>query len=120
MLVLKNPRNRNGRKRSKFRKQVLKRDEYTCQMCGRKENTGFGRLEVHHIKSWHKYPELRWEVSNGITLCHKCHRLAERWEYHFKKVNNKWKIIGGNICQKINVKDVPNVKIAEQKSLMFL
>ena len=29
-----------------------------------------GKLEAHHILSWSKFPELRYEVNNGITLCH--------------------------------------------------
>ncbi len=95
MLISKNPRNRNGRKRTSFRKQVLKRDDYTCQMCG-----NFKNLEIHHIKSWHMYPELRWEVSNGIALCHKCHRVAERLKLFFKRVNNKWKTVGENYVRK--------------------
>lgn len=52
----------------KFRKSVLKRDNYTCQLCGAKEN-----LEVHHKKPYAKYTKLRTTVSNGITLCKKCH-----------------------------------------------
>lgn len=29
-----------------------------------------GRLEAHHILGWTKYSELRYEITNGITLCH--------------------------------------------------
>jgi len=88
-MKLKNSRNRSGSRRKKFRKQVLKRDDYVCQMCFTRKI-----LEVHHIKSYYKYPELRWKVSNGISLCHKCHRLTERLKLNFKRINNKWKIIG--------------------------
>lgn len=32
-----------------------------------------GRLEAHHILSWKDYPELRYDINNGITLCHAHH-----------------------------------------------
>lgn len=32
-----------------------------------------GRLEAHHILNWMDYPELRYEINNGITLCHAHH-----------------------------------------------
>ena len=54
-------------------KSILKRDNYHCQNCNvshSKEN----KLIVHHIKPWAKFPELRFEVSNLITLCEKCHK----------------------------------------------
>lgn len=60
---------RNIRGYGKFRKNVLERDDYTCQICGSKEN-----LEVHHIKEYSKYPKLRTCLSNGITLCKSCHK----------------------------------------------
>lgn len=51
-----------------WRKQVYQRDNYTCQYCGSKE-----KINAHHIKSWKDFPELRYDVNNGITLCEKCH-----------------------------------------------
>lgn len=60
--------------RSKFTqsgiiKQVLKRDNYECQFCP----NIYEDLEIHHILSWSKYPELRYELTNLITLCKICH-----------------------------------------------
>ena len=49
-------------------KKILKRDNYTCQLC-----SGLCNLEIHHILSWTKYPELRYEETNIITLCKICH-----------------------------------------------
>ena len=52
-----------------WRKSVFERDQYTCQKC----NTQGGRLHAHHIKHWAECIELRYVLSNGITLCPKCH-----------------------------------------------
>ena len=55
-------------------KKVFERDYYTCQKCGNKKT----ELNAHHIKSFAKYPEIRYEVSNGITLCEDCHKEIHR------------------------------------------
>lgn len=51
------------------RKQVLERDDYTCQMCGEKGC----ELQVDHIQSWAEYVELRFDINNCRTLCVNCH-----------------------------------------------
>ena len=52
----------------KWRSIVLDRDRHRCQECG-----STSRLHAHHIKQWALYPELRYDPSNGITLCAACH-----------------------------------------------
>jgi hypothetical protein len=78
------PLNKNIRMDYKYRlwrTRVYERDNYTCQECGARNGNGKAIiLNVHHIKSFSKYPELRFNVDNGITLCKKCHRKT------FKKV----------------------------------
>jgi HNH endonuclease len=49
--------------------KVLKRDDYTCQLCGVRG----GYLHVDHIKAWALYPKLRFVLSNCRTLCVSCH-----------------------------------------------
>jgi 5-methylcytosine-specific restriction endonuclease McrA len=52
-----------------LRQQVLRRDGWTCQSCGRKSN-----LEVHH-KEFRSHVGEDSEL-NLITLCGKCHAKA--------------------------------------------
>lgn len=53
----------------KWRKQVYERDYWTCQHCGYKGQ----EINAHHIYSWKYYPEKRYDIDNGITLCVSCH-----------------------------------------------
>jgi hypothetical protein len=57
-----------------WRKSIFERDDYTCQKCKIKG----GKLNAHHLKSWALFPELRFEISNGITLCVICHRKEHK------------------------------------------
>lgn len=54
---------------AEWRHLVLLRDRHRCRSCG-----GTTNLEVHHLKLQEVFPELRLELFNGITLCHRCHR----------------------------------------------
>lgn len=52
-----------------WRMDVVTRDNFKCKRCG---ETG-GEIHAHHILSFSKHPELRFDINNGITLCDKCH-----------------------------------------------
>ena len=67
---------RKSHKYSMWRKKVFKRDKFTCQMCGQ---CG-GQLEADHIKSFSKYPKLRFIVKNGRTLCKPCHEKTPNYK----------------------------------------
>lgn len=62
-----------------WKKAVLQRHGYSCQECGVKRHSLCKccgtkvQLHVHHIKSFAKHPELRFDVENGEVLCPKCH-----------------------------------------------
>ena len=66
-----------------FRKSVLKRDKFKCQMPGCKNKKN---LQVHHISKWTGASSLRYETSNGITLCKYCHKSVTGKESHYEHV----------------------------------
>lgn len=53
-----------------WRNAVFLKDNYTCQIC---DQYGSQYLHADHIKPYAEYIELRFEVSNGRTLCRTCH-----------------------------------------------
>lgn len=55
-----------------WRKEVFKRDNYTCQLCGVRGTI----LHADHIQPWSSHPDLRYEISNGRTLCVPCHHMT--------------------------------------------
>lgn len=65
-------RSRRG-KHGAWARAVISRDRAACQVCGTKD----GELQAHHIKPFAEYPALRWEISNGLTVCAPCH-----WQIH--------------------------------------
>jgi hypothetical protein len=56
-----------------WRTAVLERDAYVCQHCHRRCRKYERGLAAHHVKPYATYPELRYDVANGITLCRQCH-----------------------------------------------
>lgn len=53
-----------------WKKEVYSRDNYKCRISD--ENCK-SILEAHHILNWQDYPELRYKINNGITLCQAHH-----------------------------------------------
>jgi hypothetical protein len=52
---------------------IIERDQ-RCKKCGSRV-----KLEAHHIKNIHTYPDIAFALDNGITLCERCHH-----EFHAK------------------------------------
>ena len=55
-----------------LRKIVLKRDNWTCQKCGKTIKEA--ALHCHHIKGYTQNKILANDVDNCITLCKNCHK----------------------------------------------
>lgn len=67
----------------RWRAAVRRRDKNTCQMPGCKKKR---RLQAHHIIKWASAPSLRYEVSNGISLCWDCHGEVTKHEHLYVKL----------------------------------
>lgn len=74
-----------------WRAKVYERDDYTCQSCLERSTEGNRkRLHAHHIKHFAeiirefsiktiedtKRCSILYDITNGITLCEDCHKLA--------------------------------------------
>jgi len=74
----------NGRRYPEYLewvKNVFERDNYICRVCGQ---VG-GNLIAHHLEGYNSNKELRITLSNGITLCVKCHN---NFHHIYSKGNN--------------------------------
>lgn len=79
-----NSRIRHSREYKSWRSEVFKRDNYTCQMCGKKGRN----LQADHIKPFATYRQMRFVLSNGRTLCLGCHHKTDSFG---GVVKNKYK-----------------------------
>lgn len=76
---------RKSREYKKWRTSVFERDDYTCQKCGIRSGNGKAVvLHADHIKPFAHHSKLRFEISNGRTLCIECHRKTKT--FGFKSV----------------------------------
>ena len=69
-----------------WRRKVFERDNFVCRICGKKGGT----LNAHHIKKRSLFPELKYNVDNGITLCKSYHQSIcgkeEKYELKFQEI----------------------------------
>ena len=61
-----------------WRTAVFKRDNYTCQFCGKRG----GWLEADHILPLCENPNLCFDINNGRTLCKSCHDTTKHRRYN--------------------------------------
>ena len=71
----------HNRLRKEFREGVFNRDNNRCKIC----NSNLP-LDAHHITDRHDMPNGGYALSNGISLCSKCHIQAE--QYHISDKQN--------------------------------
>ena len=65
-----------------WRKSVFERDRWTCIWCGYRSHTkikGRADIQADHIKPFALFPELRFAIDNGRTLCVPCHKKTGTW-----------------------------------------
>ncbi len=70
-----------------WRTAVFERDDYTCIWCGARSGKGKDVvLHADHIKPFCDYPELRFAIDNGRTLCVPCHKTTDTYARNSKKL----------------------------------
>lgn len=72
------PRNKKIRASKEYaywRQSVFERDKFTCVWCGQ---VG-GKLNADHIKPFSMFPDSRFDVANGRTLCVPCHKQTDSY-----------------------------------------
>ncbi len=80
---------RNHPRSSEWRKRIFDRDGYTCKVCGDARGRNLRAhhyiqvadiihtLEINSVEDALNTPIL-WKLSNGITLCSRCHKIADQ------------------------------------------
>jgi 5-methylcytosine-specific restriction endonuclease McrA len=94
-------------KLSKWSFRIRIRDGHKCFLC--EEGKERRMMEAHHIYPKSLYPEKKFDLANGICLCHRCHRQIihtsrKSWKKYtamlrpymrrkiVKEFNNKYKL----------------------------
>ncbi len=68
------------------RKEILKRDNFECQLC--KEQGSYSRADtVHHIIHLEDNWELRLEDDNLVSVCSSCHNKEHPEKLHIQSIN---------------------------------
>lgn len=75
---------RSSQKYEEWARLIKERDDFTCQICDEKG----GRLRSNHIKRFIDEPSLRFELTNGVTICTNCDyrwvfNREQDWESYF-------------------------------------
>ena len=79
-----NQRERTSEDSLAWKRAVLYRDDYKCRICNSLDD-----LCAHHINGWAEFPEDRFILENGLTLCKTCHTQHHAYEYLPRVVNRK-------------------------------
>lgn len=66
---------RTSIKYKEWRLSVFKRDNYMCVLCKTKKTP----LNADHIKQFAYFPDLRFDINNGRTLCEDCHKKTDTY-----------------------------------------
>lgn len=59
-----------------WRDSVYRRDRWTCTDCG--IHCQKGNIIAHHLITFADRIDLRYEISNGVTLCRPCHARVHK------------------------------------------
>ena len=93
--------------RDRNRELVRIRDKHTCQICGRIWKIGERRFDVHHKdcddSKTRKSDNLKIEIDNMITLCHKCHLSLPEHKQKMRKPKTKKRVVVDNSLKSLKI-----------------
>ena len=92
-----------------WRREVFIRDSFKCTRCGYSSY-----VEAHHLKPFSLNLDLRYDVSNGTTLCRKCHKdthkdwVQDEKGYHLRsnptmRADRNGDVYGGALPKRVKV-----------------
>lgn len=87
---------RSSKRHKQWSQQILQRDDYVCQACGKRG----GDLHAHHLLGFKLHRQYRYILENGITLCLQCHYPT------YKFNGNQYK--AASIEKGVNSENIPN------------
>lgn len=87
-----NQKIRNSLEYRLWRDAVFERDKWICGWCG----IVGGKLHADHIKPFALFPELRFSIDNGRTLCIPCHKKTDTYLVKTRWINKKHGNINNN------------------------
>jgi len=88
-------RNRFYKKRLSF--QTFTRDNFTCRLCGDKDN----ELHAHHLLPWSHVHKTRYDLNNLVTVCKDCHLAkCHAGNYRLLDIDISAKLLEENIKRK--------------------
>lgn len=79
---------RQTKKYKEWRDKIYLRDDFTCQICKKR---GVYLEADHYPIPWcvlfkEKNYKIMWDISNGRTLCRKCHdKTKQHWRKYYEK-----------------------------------
>ncbi len=60
---------------------ILSKSSFTCTKCSQRG----GKLHAHHLNGFNLFPDLRFDLDNGVCLCESCH---DKFHEVYGKGNN--------------------------------
>lgn len=77
----------NSTRWAKINSKIWKRDNATCQRCGKfAEKRGGAKFHIHHVVPFAQSADLRCSLENLVLVCEDCHH----WIHSNENVNGEW------------------------------
>jgi hypothetical protein len=101
-----------------WKQQSLERAKHTCERCKVPDGKVCEccgtrvKLHVHHVKSFSKFPDLRFDPKNSEVLCPKCH-FAEHHRKPRELLESPYSLIGHNVARKGKRDGLKTIRIGQ-------